>query len=367
VQIFQSRVRMSVLLASIFLVPGPSCAAGLFQVPVFRAGMDGYHTCRIPALIVTRKGTLIAFCEGRKHGSGDSGAIHLLARRSFDNGKTWQKAQVVWSDGDNTCGNPCAVVERDSGVICLLMTHNLGRDTEAQITAGTSKGARTVWLTRSSDDGLTWSRPVEITRDVKKADWTWYATGPGIGIQTRSGRLIVPCDHQVAGSKVQESHVIYSDDQGKTWHLGGSVGPHCDEAQVAELSGGSLMLNIRSYRGNYRRLVSLSMDGGRTWSPPVEDDALLEPVCQASLVRYPGPRGGLLFANPASKKREKMTIRLSRDDGKTWSVARVLHEGPAAYSCLAVLPDGAIGCLYERGDKTPYETITFARFSFEPN
>src|SRR5262249_13668125 len=129
------------------------------------------------------------------------------------------------------------------------------------------------------------------------------------------------------------------------------------------LADGSLLLNIRSYRGNNRRLVSASKDGGETWSKPAEDEALIEPVCQASIVRYPGDRGGLLFSNPASKKRERMTVRLSRDEGKTWAFSRVLHDVRAAYSCLAALPDGSIGCLYERGDKRPYETITFARFS----
>jgi sialidase-1 len=132
---------------------------------------------------------------------------------------------------------------------------------------------------------------------------------------------------------------------------------------VVERADGALLLNIRSYRGNNRRLVAVSKDGGETWSEPVEDDALIEPVCQASIVRHGGAGGGLLFANPASTKREKLTVRLSRDEGKTWPVARVLHEGPAAYSCLAALPDGMVGCLYERGDKHAYETITFARFS----
>ena len=141
------------------------------------------------------------------------------------------------------------------------------------------------------------------------------------------------------------------------------VGPHCNECQVVELADGSLMLNMRSYRGNNRRLVAISKDGGVTFSKPVEDEALIEPVCQASILRLPGEKGGILFSNPASTKREKMTVRLSRDEGKTWPHAKALHAGPAAYSCLAVLPDGDIGCLYERGDKNPYETITLARFT----
>ena len=113
---------------------------------------------------------------------------------------------------------------------------------------GTSKGARTVWVMKSDDDGAAWSKPVEITKDVKKSDWTWYATGPGVGIQLKSGRLVIPCDNYVAGSKVRQSHVIYSDDGGKTWKLGGVVGPQCNESQIVELRDGSLLLNMRGYR-----------------------------------------------------------------------------------------------------------------------
>ncbi len=353
-------VAIAVLLLA---VAAPGRAAEPEQAPVFVSGQDGYHTYRIPSLVVTKKGTLLAFCEGRKRGGGDAGDIDLLLKRSCDAGKTWSKAQVVWDDGDNTCGNPCPVVDRNTGTIWLLMTHNLGGDTEARILDGTSKGTRTVWVTRSDDDGLTWARPVEITRDVKRADWTWYATGPGVGIQTRTGRLVVPCDNCVSGSKVRQSHVILSDDGGKTWKLGGVVGPQCNESQVVELADGALLLNVRSYRGTNRRLVAVSRDGGETFSRPQEDRALVEPVCQASILRGPGEKGGILFSNPASTRRERLTVRLSTDQAKTWSHARVLHAGPAAYSCLAVLPDGTIACLYERGDKGPYEGIFLARFS----
>jgi sialidase-1 len=197
---------------------------------------------------------------------------------------------------------------------------------------------------------------------VKQADWTWYATGPGVGIQLKSGRLLVPCDHAVAGTREKRSHVIYSDDRGATWRLGGSVGPDCDEAQAVDRADGTVLLNIRSYRGTNRRLVAASKDGGLTWSPPAEDPALVEPVCQASVARCPGPKGGLLFSNPASTRRERLTVRFSPDGGKTWPAGKVLHAGPAAYSCLAVLPDGSVGCLYEHGDRGPYETLTFARF-----
>ena len=143
------------------------------------------------------------------------------------------------------------------------------------------------------------------------------------------------------------------------------VGPDCNECQVVELQDGGLLLNIRSYRKDHRRLTARSKDSGLTWSDPVPDPALIEPVCQASLVRFSGTRSRILFCNPASTRREKLTVRLSEDDARTWPIARELHAGPAAYSCLAVLPDGTIGCLYERGMRHAYETITFARFSLD--
>src|SRR5581483_6161084 len=257
-------------------------AAEPIQTPILVSGEGGYHTYRIPSLIVTAKGTLLAFAEGRKKSSSDTGDIDLVLRRSLDGGKTWQPMQVVWDDGPNTCGNPCPVVERSTGTIWLLMTHNLGQDTEAKIIDGTSKGTRTAWVTKSTDDGLTWAKPTEITRDVKKPEWTWYATGPGVGIQTKTGRLVIPCDNKVAGTKARQSHVISSDDKGETWKLGGVAGPNCNECQVVELKDGSLMLNIRTYRANNLRLTATSTDGGLSWSKPVEDSALIEPVCQAS-------------------------------------------------------------------------------------
>jgi sialidase-1 len=353
------------LLALAILTPArcPADDGAPAQTPVFVSGENGYHTYRIPSLIVSPKGTLLAFCEGRKKGRGDAGDIDLLLRRSLDGGKTWQPAQVVWDDGGNTCGNPCPVVDRSTGMVWLLLTLNLGDDTEAQIVNGTAKGTRTVWVTNSTDDGATWAKPVEITKDVKRPDWTWYATGPGVGIQLKGGRLVIPCDNKVAAGKTLQSHVVYSDDHGTTWKLGGVVGPDCNECQVIERADGSLLLNMRSYRKTHRRLVAVSKDGGLTWSEPAEDSALVEPVCQASILRYPGEGDRVLFSNPASTKREKMTVRLSSDGGATWSAARRLHDGPSAYSCLAVLPGGDVACLYERGTRNASETITFARFS----
>jgi len=355
-------VRRLSTLALILIIAAPTLAAEPVQTPVFVSGEGGYHTYRIPSVIVTPKGSVLALCEARKTGRGDAGDIDLILKRSDDGGKTWGKTQLVWDDAANTCGNACPVVDAKTGTIHLLMTHNIGTDSESAIVSGKSKAGRTVWITSSTDDGATWSKPVEITKDVTKPGWTWYATGPGVGIQLKSGRLLIPCDSKSEGGKVRESHVIFSDDGGKSWKLGGVVGPNCNESQAVELADGSVMLNMRTYAANNRRLVAISKDGGETFTKPVEDKELIEPVCQGSILRLPGDKGGILFSNPASTKREKMTVRLSRDEGKTWAVAKELHAGPAAYSCLTVLPNGEIGCLYERGDKNPYETITFARF-----
>jgi sialidase-1 len=349
------------ILALVLAAPALAADPAVEEQTLFQAGDGGYHTYRIPSLITTKAGVVLAFCEGRKAGRGDAGDIDLLLRRSTDGGKTWGRVQIVWDDAANTCGNPCPVVDQKTGTVWLLMTHNLGGDTEAKIVAGTSKAGRTVWATKSADDGATWDRPVEITRDAKRPDWTWYATGPGVGIQLKTGRLLIPCDHKADGGKVRRSHVIYSDDGGRSWKLGGAVGPDCNECQTAELSDGRVLLNMRTVRKTNRRLVAVSADGGETFAEPVEDAALVEPACQASLIRL--GKGVLAFSNPASTKREKMTVRLSPDDGKTWPHGRVLYEGPAAYSCLSVLPDGRIGCLYERGEKGPYERIVLARFS----
>jgi sialidase-1 len=339
------------------------------QVDVFVAGRDGYHTFRIPSLLVTAKGALLAFCEGRKTGRGDSGDIDLVARRSADGGATWGPLRVISDDGENTVGNPCPVVDRDTGTIWLPLTRNLGADTQRQILDGTSKGTRTVWVMKSTNEGRTWSDPVEITASVKAPDWTWFATGPGVAIQLKSGRLVVPCDHYLAKTKAAGAHVIFSDDHGKSWKRGGAIGGGVNECQVAELADGTLLLNLRNQppRRDEGRAIARSQNGGLTWSEPVRDPTLVEPACQASLLslvdRSTPDQVRLLFSNPASTRRERMTVRLSADGGNTWPNARLLHPGASAYSCLAVLPDRTIGCLYERGDKTPYERITFARFN----
>ncbi|HUW59788.1 MAG TPA: sialidase family protein [Candidatus Bathyarchaeia archaeon] len=355
-------------------------ASSLLAEPIQKSpyvqGEGGYDTYRIPAILVTKTGAVLAFCEGRKESRSDTGDIDLLVKRSEDHGETWSAQQVIWNDAGNTCGNPCAVLDRDTGAIWLLMTWNRGDDHEAEIIAQSSKDTRRVFVTHSEDDGRTWIPPQEITAETKKPDWTWYATGPGGGIQIEqgphAGRLVIPCDHIEAGTKDYYSHVIYSDDHGETWQLGGSTPQdQVNECEVAELCDGRLMLNMRNYdRAKKNRQVAVSDDGGLTWKDQRFDPVLIEPICQAAIERYRWPqdkqRGVILFSNPASgDERVNMTVRASFDEGQTWPAQITLHQGPSAYSDLAVLEDGTIACLYECGDKHPYESITLARFPLE--
>lgn len=345
------------------------------QTDVFVSGEGGYHTYRIPSVIVSKQGTLLAFCEGRKAGRSDAGDIDLLLRRSSDGGRTWSATQVVWDDGANTCGNPCPVVDRETGVIWMLLTWNSGKIHEGKIQPGFGEDSRRVFVTHSDDDGETWADPVDITSSAKEEAWSWYATGPGAGIQIEhgehSGRMIIPCDHKlpIENGEHYLSHVVYSDDHGQTWQLGGSAPEdQVNECEVVELDGGRLMLNMRNYDESVRaRQVCFSDDGGITWKDQRHDEALIEPICQASIRRYRwaslAQPGVILFSNPASiEGRRALTIRASYDGGVTWKHSRLLHEGGSAYSCLCVLDDGSIGCLYE---KDGYQRITFARFPLE--
>lgn len=238
---------------------------------IFVSGEEGYHTFRIPALVVSGKGTVLAFCEGRKNERSDTGDIDLVVRRSADGGETWAPLQTIWDDGGNTCGNPAPVVDRETGTIWLLMTQNDGDAVEKEIHLG--NGTRDVYVARSDDDGLTWSAPVNLNASVKKPDWRWYATGPCHGVQLQSGRLVVPCDHSTGTESSQyRSHVIFSDDRGNTWQIGGEEpGAFTNESVAVELADGSLYLNMRSYKEGHRRQISFSRDFGATWTEAVAD------------------------------------------------------------------------------------------------
>jgi sialidase-1 len=359
------------MLTKVMLAQGTVASNGERSLPpaepvhtdVFRAGEDGYHSYRIPSVIVTTKGTLLAFCEGRKESRRDQSPTDRVLKRSVDGGKTWMPMQIVVRAVPDAAMDPCPVVDRTTGVIWMVYDY-WPQGFKGKETKGLGPDAVSRWVTHRADDGLTWAAPINITQTTKKAHWTGVAHGPGVGIQTRSGRLVVPTNQHSDGFSCM---ILYSDDHGQTWQLGGEIGPAVGESQVVELADGSYMLNMRSYRGKHRRAISTSSDGGRTWSPIRDDPTLIEPRCQASFIRYTlaAERGKnrLLFSNPASEtSRVNGTVRLSYDEGQTWPVARTLVPGSFAYSCLTVLDDMTLGCLYETDT---YGRIRFARFTLD--
>lgn len=331
---------------------------------IFMLSTDGYKSFRIPAIAISKKRTLLAFAEGRKNSGADEGDIDLVLRRSVDNGKTWSSLIIVWDDFDNTCGNPSPVVDPETGRIHLLMTWNLGDDTIGKINAGISKDTRRVFYSYSDDDGLSWVQPREITSSTKKPQWGWYATGPCHGIiltkEPYKGRIVIPCDCiEIGMGRKQYSHIIYSDNNGKDWKIGGiSVGGN--ESTVAELSDGRLILNMRN-SSNYR-IIAYSSDGGENWTNSTQIYTLIDPVCQGSMLNsIVENKHALLFSNAASSTRINMSIKKSMDDGKTWSVGYIIHSGPSAYSDIVVLSNNEIGILYENGISKPYEKISFEK------
>ena len=368
-------MQSSMALAASAIRCGPYDAAdqqaGLDQKPLWTAGQEGYHSYRIPSLLTTQAGTLLAFCEGRKNNRRDHGDIDLIVKRSTDGGETWSAHEIVYEEGDSaeiTIGNPCPVVDQDTGTIWMPFC----RDNKE------------ILITKSDDDGVTWSAPVNISESILQKHWVWVATGPGVSIQMRQdphkGRLVIPCDHgvMVGEQRIMHSHVFFSDDHGESWQRGGLLPDHTDESQVVELADGRLLLNMRSYWGKVakradrlgKRALAWSGDGGVTWSELAFDETLIEPVCQGSFLRYTlaavNGRNRLLFSNPASTTdRVNMTVRLSYDEAESWPVAKTLHAGPSAYSSLAVLSDHTIACLYERGDETAYDTLSLARFTLD--
>lgn len=338
---------------------------------VFAEGQDGYAKVRIPAIVATKSGKLLAFAEGRT--GGDSGPIDLVMKHSLDDGNTWSEVRVLWDDGDNTCGNPCPVVDQETGVIWLLMTWNKGTDTESEIMKGKSEDVRHVYVMSSADEGATWSVPKKISQATRLEHWRWYATGPGNGIQLvrgkYAGRLLIPCnhsDHSDPQEHPYRSHVIYSDDHGETWKLGGIHEAKTNESGVVELSDGRILQQMRSYHDKGLRAMASSADGGMTWGKVDLATELNTPVCQASIVRYSWPETKnldnanlIFFSSPRGKNREKMTVWMSRDDGRTWPKQKMIYSGAAGYSSLVVLTDGQVGMLYEKDN---YKTISFVKW-----
>lgn len=325
---------------------------------LFQSGEKGHAFFRIPSLIALPGGRLIAFCEGRVNSLSDHGQINIVQKTSNDNGVSFSPLRIIASDGSNTVGNPCPVYDRQTGLLWLFMNGNPGSATEAKIKLG--KGKRRVLAMHSLDLGESWSQPVDLTASLSQKNWGWYACGPCHGIQTSSGRLVIPCNHSVYDEESQTaspymSHTIYSDDHGQSWHLGANIGLNTNECTVAEVADGLLYANMRSYHGQKRRAVSYSHDLGQSWEPVRLDPALPEPVCQGSVIsaeqnKNQGRWRAVYFANPAhEEERKNLTLYKSTDGAASWKLLQIIWPGWAAYNDLALLPQGKIACLFEKG------------------
>ncbi|HET6298605.1 MAG TPA: sialidase family protein [Kribbella sp.] len=346
---------------------------------LFQQKSEGYACFRIPAIVRTTAGTLLAFAEGRVADCGDDGDIDLVLKRSFDDGKTWGPLQLVSAGNGDTHGNPVPIVDAKTGRIVLISTHN----DAAPCPNGCD---RDPYVQTSDDDGATWTADRELT-DAKLPAWNfWYATGPMHGIQLEhgrhAGRLVVPASYEIydgVGKHVYGTHLLYSDDAGETWHIGATTSRDdgkviAQEVTIAELTDGRIYALARE-RGTDvgSRASAISSDGGDSWDAPFKVmPSLAMPDVQGSLLRLTARNEGdrrnrLLFSAPANPAaREAMTIRSSYDEARswgTWQQGKVFWWGPSAYSDMVKLPGDQAALFYEAGVASPYESIRFARFN----
>lgn len=365
----------------------PACAAPAepTKADLFVSGQGGYAFYRIPGIVVTARGTVLAYCEARRDSQSDWSTMDILLRRSTDGGRTWDAprriGEVPNPGAENplavaakaglpagpTYNNPVAIAARDGTVHFLFCLEYMR-----------------CFHMRSTDDGRTFSAPVEITPVFagwrSEYDWKIVSVGLGYGIELGNGRLLATVRLALGSERhllrPTVASTVFSDDGGRTWQRGElavrntpeTVNPN--EPIVAELSDGRVMMNVRNESAPKRRLVTVSPDGATRWSAPRFDPALLDSGMMASLLRVPPPAGEprplLLFANTHhEKERRNLTVKLSRDDGAAWPSQRTLEPGPSAYCDLAVLPAGDVLCFYERGspDGTVlYGRLTVARF-----
>ncbi len=354
---------IALLLLAVAL-PAVAAEPLLQSVDVYKSGQDGYAIYRIPAIETAPDGTLLAFAEARKYSGADPGYgkqdIDLVLKRSVDGGRTWSKMEVIEDPGELwSAANAATAVDRDTKKVWLLYLRckpERNTDTARPRTDDVQTIART-----SSDNGATWSEPIDLTavaRDMDDATWKTSVVGPGGMIQAKSGRLIAPVWKSPFGNLA-----IWSADHGQSWHRsapvpGGSFG---DENQLVELADGSILMDIRQNRASTRR-HSISSDGGETWSDTTAGEAVT-PCCCAierySLKSAGDDRNRIIWTGPKGPKRKTLVVRTSYDEGKTFPAERVISEEPAAYSDLTILKDKTVGCLWERGG---YRFITFTRF-----
>ncbi|WP_416518853.1 sialidase family protein [Streptomyces achromogenes] len=351
------------------------------------SGQGGYAVYRIPAVVRTRPGTLLAFAEGRRGGAQDSGDIDVVLRRSADGGCTWDPLTVVAAGHGDTRGNPAPVVDPRTGTVVLVTCGNSGGVTEARIMRGevTPERGRRVYVQRSADDGRHFTAPRDITDAVKRPDWRWYATGPGHALAlTRgphTGRLLIPANHSAAppaGSpdtgqeaRYYGGHALYSDDVGHTWHLGFTDADYdgvtnANETSAAQLPDGRVYLAARDQNGTApgNRLYGYSGDGGLTLDRPYAVQPALNavPVVQGSVLQPDTPGAPLLFSAPSvPTARRALALWAGTDAGRGFLPLRTLTDRPSAYSDLVQLDARHIGVLYETGTDSPYETLQFRR------
>lgn len=359
------------------------------DIPVFVSGTEGHKSYRIPAIIGLPNGSLLAFCEGRVHGSDDFGDINIVVKRSSDKGKTWSALQTVVDADTLQAGNPAPVVDLTDPAYPqgrIFLFYNTGNNHEGEVRKG--KGLREVWYKTSTDNGITWNEPVNITTQTHRPkqpqvntaynfpeDWRSYANTPGHAMQFGTGkykgRIFIAANHSAGDPQPQfadyQAHGFYTDDHGKTFHLGETVNlPGSNESMATELSGSKLMMNSRNQKGDIReRVVTISSDGGSTWDTTYFDKTLPDPVNQGSILTIGKKKGSniIAFCNAAdTKRRDNLTLRISYDDGKTWKRDFVIAKSEndsrdyAAYSDIVNVTKKEIGILYE---KEGYSKIVF--------
>jgi len=366
------------------LVLAACCCRGgdalLTHTDVFRSGGDGYKSYRIPAIVEAPDGALLAFAEARKENQGDpgSGDIDLVMKHSRDRGATWSALVVIDDPGEKwSASNPTPVLDRSNGR--LWIAFNRWRPGKGTFESRPGTDENQTWLRFSDDNGRSWSEARDITREARDFEaWSAMFLGPGGAIQTKSGRLLLPaarcpetCSVMSAvpgwqGSLyLMRAYAIYSDDHGVTWKRGGLLPALTDENQLVELADGALMIDARQGNGD-RRWTGISQDGGAMWQRPQPGQVVTRVA--TSIERYTlksagADRDRLLWTGLAGPARQHLVVRVSYDEGQTWTNERTLYGGLAAYSDLAALKDGTAGVLWERGVSALSQFITFTRFN----